>query len=72
VHAEANAIVFAAKEGITTNGADIYTTTVPCLNCARLIANAGIRQLFYAEGYRESSGLEFLENRIIVKQVSCP
>jgi len=53
VHAEANAIVQAARHGIMIDGADIYVTASPCWNCFKLIANAGIKRIFYREFYRD-------------------
>lgn len=53
VHAEANAIIQAAKHGARIDGADIFTTASPCWECFKLIANAGIRRIFYGEFYRE-------------------
>lgn len=60
VHAEANAICFAAKEGISVNGATLYVTLSPCLNCAKLIINSGITRLVYLEKYRDDSGIILL------------
>ena len=51
VHAEMNAIAQAAKNGITIDGADLYVTARPCWNCFRVIANAGIENVHYAEEY---------------------
>jgi dCMP deaminase len=53
VHAEANAILQAAKNGVSIDGAEIYTTASPCWNCFKLIANAGIRRISFGEFYRE-------------------
>jgi dCMP deaminase len=53
VHAEANAIIQAARHGVRIEGADIYTTASPCWECFKLIANAGIRRIVYREFYRE-------------------
>ncbi len=53
VHAEANAIVQAAMNGVAIKGADIYVTASPCYNCFKLIANAGIKRIFYREFYRD-------------------
>lgn len=53
IHAEANAILQAAKNGIRIDGADIYTTASPCWPCFKLIANAGIRRVVYGEFYRD-------------------
>lgn len=49
-HAEANAIATAARKGIAVEGATMYTTLEPCLNCTKLILAAGIVQVFYEEG----------------------
>jgi dCMP deaminase len=58
VHAEANAICQAAKNGVPIDGADIYTTASPCWNCFKLIANTGIRRIFYGEFYRDTRSVE--------------
>src|SRR5207237_7131250 len=47
VHAEANAILQAAKNGVSIEGSELYTTASPCWNCFKLIANAGIRKIYY-------------------------
>lgn len=52
VHAEANAIIQAARHGSATDGATIYVTGAPCLMCARAIINAGIREAVFAVGDR--------------------
>src|SRR5574339_1094998 len=53
VHAEANAIIQAAKNGVSIEGAELYTTASPCWGCFKLIANAGIKKIYYGEFYRE-------------------
>lgn len=53
VHAEANAIVQAARHGIRVEGAEIYITASPCYNCFKLIVNAGIVKIYYGEFYRD-------------------
>lgn len=53
VHAEANAIVQAARTGSNIDGSDIYVTASPCYNCFKLIANSGIKRIFYGELYRD-------------------
>ena len=57
-HAEANAIVQAAKNGVEINKSDIYVTASPCYNCFKLIANAGMKTIYYGEFYREDRILE--------------
>ncbi len=61
IHAEANAIAFAAKTGTPTNGSTMYCTLGPCLNCAKLIINSGIREVVYINDYRTSEGIELLK-----------
>ncbi len=51
-HAEENAITQAAYHGISIQGATLYTTTSPCLICAKMIINSGIRKVIYQEDYR--------------------
>src|SRR5437667_944227 len=58
VHAEANAILQAAKNGVSVDGAELYTTASPCWNCFKLIANAGITTIYYGEFYRDRKSLE--------------
>ena len=58
VHAEANAIIQAAKNGVGIDGAEIYTTASPCWNCFKLIANAGLRRVYFGEFYRDERSLE--------------
>ena len=60
VHAEANAIAFAARYGVATSGASLYTTLAPCRACAMLIINCGIRRVIYLEEFRDMSGIELL------------
>jgi len=58
VHAEANAIIQAAKNGVRIDGAELYTTASPCWNCFKLVANAGIRVVYYGEFYRDQRSIE--------------
>jgi dCMP deaminase len=53
IHAEANAIIQAAKNGTAIEGANIYVTASPCWNCFKMIANAGIRRIAFGEFYRD-------------------
>ncbi len=53
VHAEANAIIQAAKNGIMIAGGELYTTASPCWGCFKLIANAGLKTIYYGEFYRD-------------------
>jgi dCMP deaminase len=70
VHAEANAIIQAARTGTAIDGADIYVTASPCWNCFKLIANSGIKRIFYLEFYRDERLLTVAkEAGIELKQV---
>jgi len=53
IHAEANAIVQAARNGVRIEGAEIYVTASPCYECFKMIANAGITAIYYGEFYRD-------------------
>ena len=61
VHAEANAIVQAARNGVRTEGASIYVTASPCFSCFKLIANAGIARIVFGEFYRDERIFSFSE-----------
>lgn len=61
IHAEMNAIAFAAKAGISVEGATMYCSMSPCINCAKLIINSGIKTVIYLDEYRDKSGLELLK-----------
>lgn len=53
VHAEANAIAQAARNGVRVEGGDVYVTASPCFTCFKLIANAGLRRIVFGEFYRD-------------------
>ena len=53
MHAEANALAQAARNGVRVDGGDIYVTASPCFNCYKLIANAGLRRIIFGEFYRD-------------------
>jgi len=53
IHAEANSVLQAARNGVRIDGADLYTTASPCWPCFKLVANAGIRRIVYGEFYRD-------------------
>ena len=59
VHAEANAILQAARHGVGIDGADVYVTSSPCWDCFKLIANAGIARVLYGEFYRDERITEY-------------
>lgn len=70
LHAEANAITKVAKSGNSSAGATLYVTASPCVECAKLIIQAGIRRVVYKDSYRLNDGIELLQRAgIEVEQV---
>lgn len=61
LHAEANAITKVAASNNDSTGATIYVTHAPCLECAKLIIQAGIKRIVFAEKYRLTEGIDLLE-----------
>ena len=53
IHAEANAVLQAAKNGVMINTGEIYITASPCWTCFKMLANAGIKKIYYGEFYRD-------------------
>jgi dCMP deaminase len=60
-HAEMNAIMFAAKNGVSTNHCTLVVTHSPCFECAKMIVQCGIDKVYYDEPYRDLSPVEFLK-----------
>ncbi len=61
IHAEMNALLYCAKEGIAVKGSTCYVTHFPCLNCTKSLIQAGISRIYYREGYRiDEYALELL------------
>ncbi|HRF85464.1 MAG TPA: dCMP deaminase family protein [Alloprevotella sp.] len=60
MHAEANAITKIARSGNNSDGATLYVTDAPCIECSKLIIQAGIRRVCFAKQYRLADGLELL------------
>lgn len=61
LHAEANAITKIARSGNSSEGATIYVTTSPCIECAKLIIQSGIKRVVFSEKYRADDGIELLK-----------
>lgn len=61
LHAEANAITKLARSSNNSDGATIYITASPCIECAKLIIQAGIKRVVYAEKYRLTDGVDLLK-----------
>ncbi len=71
VHAEQNAIVNAARMGVCLDGATLYCTHQPCVICAKLIVNAGIKRVVYKQGYPDEFAVEVLhEAGVLVERYS--
>ncbi|NQY32110.1 MAG: dCMP deaminase [Coraliomargarita sp.] len=71
VHAEQNAIADAARRGVSLEGATVYITHFPCINCAKILAAAGIRQIKYHNDYRNDSIVAelFRESGVEIEQL---
>ncbi|MCZ7650698.1 MAG: dCMP deaminase family protein [Thermoanaerobaculia bacterium] len=67
VHAEQNAIVFAARHGNATQGGTLYTTLRPCFGCLKESIQAGIRQIVFAEPFTYEGELEEVYQRLVVE-----
>lgn len=61
LHAEANAITKVAKSNNSSEGATLYVTTSPCMECSKLIIQSGIKRVVFTEKYRDTLGLDILE-----------
>ena len=60
LHAESNAIAKLAKSSESGDGASMFITCSPCIDCAKMIYQSGIKEVFYGEKYRDDAGIEFL------------
>ncbi len=69
VHAEMNAIAFAAKHGVATDQCIMITTHSPCFECAKLIVQSGIKAVYYEQAYRLTDGVQFLKECHVVVRV---
>ena len=68
IHAEKNAILKCAREGVSCLGATMYVTLSPCVSCAAMLINAGITRLVYQDIYRDTQGLDLLQKAGIVTE----
>ena len=70
LHAETNAIAKVSRSSNSTDGADLFVTHAPCLECAKLIYQSGINSVFYRDTYRSEEGIKFLQKcNVEVKQI---
>lgn len=75
LHAESNAIAKLAKSNNSGLGADLFVTHSPCLDCAKLIYQSGIRRVYFNQNYRDDAGIKFLEKSgvtVIQHQLGVP
>jgi len=73
LHAEQNAIIQAAYHGVSINGATLYCTNLPCIICTKMIINAGIQRVVYAQGYPDPLAQEMWEQSgVTVEQFQPP
>lgn len=71
LHAEANAIAKVARSAENAEDSVLFVTHSPCMECAKLIYQSGIRQVFYRDNYRSAAGINFLNQAgVLVKQLS--
>ncbi len=71
LHAESNAIAKLARSTESGDGASMFITCSPCLDCAKMIYQSGIKEVFYGEAYRNNDGIDFLNKcNISVKQLN--
>ena len=70
IHAEQNAIIQAALHGVAIEGATLYTTLQPCVLCAKMLINCGVREIHYVEGYPDDLSRSMFEEAgvVVVKE----
>ncbi len=71
IHAEANAVLQAAKNGVMIDNAEVYITASPCWNCFKMLANAGVKKILYGEFYRDERIFD-VAKRIGIELVHIP
>lgn len=71
IHAETNAILQAAKNGVMIDGAEIYITASPCWPCFKMLANAGIKKVYYGEFYRDQRIFD-VANKLGIELINIP
>ena len=62
IHAEMNALRYMARAGISTDGATLYITHAPCINCAKHLAGIGLEAVVYSHTYRSTEGIDYLKS----------
>ena len=71
LHAEPNALAKMLKAGMSTRDSDVFVTHAPCIDCAKILSQAGVRSVTYGMAYRDTAGVDFLvKSGVIVEQYS--
>lgn len=66
IHSELNAILHAARQGVSVKGATLYVTLSPCLSCSAMISQVGIKRVVYLNEYRDTTGVDVLREHDVV------
>lgn len=66
IHAEQNAIIQAATSGVSIKGGILYSTTFPCILCAKMLVNSGVKEIYISEGYPDDLSKEILKEAEVV------
>jgi dCMP deaminase len=69
IHAELNCIMKAAREGVSCVNATVYVTLAPCVQCAAMMLQAGVKRVVYLQQYRDDSGVKLLQESNVVVQL---
>jgi dCMP deaminase len=69
IHAELNCIMKAAREGVSCIDATVYVTLAPCVQCAAMMLQAGVKRVVYLQQYRDDSGVKLLQDSNVVVQL---
>jgi dCMP deaminase len=69
IHAELNCIMKAAREGVSCVDATVYVTLAPCVQCAAMMLQAGVKRVVYLQQYRDDSGVKLLQESNVVVQL---
>lgn len=70
LHAEQNALIQASLHGISVKGSTLYATTQPCIICAKMLINAGIKEIVITQGYPDKMAMDFLkEAKIKIRKI---
>ncbi len=73
IHAEMNALLFCAAHGVSTKGATAYITTLPCVNCAKALIGAGIKEVVIFSDYHDLSSEEFFKRGgVPIRRIAMP